>query len=164
MRWTGSCRTHYIKAYGSYSFPFGLTVGTALYGRSGLPRQTNVSFNDMQIFPDNYYDTEQRLPFTFYGDLYLEYNLRIANKYTINLNTTVYNFTNTKTIQAYYDRPNYTMLRMSDDELLSNKTLKKTWKQWIDEKVTGDVYDPRYGQWTSRYGAWSWRMGARFSF
>lgn len=159
-----SDRTHYIKTYGSYSFPFGLTIGTALYGRSGLPRQTNISFNDMQIFPENYYDGERRLPWTVYGDLYAEYNLRIANKYTINLNATFYNFFNTKTIQAYYDRPNYTMLRMTDDELLSNKTLQQDYNYWIAKNVSGDVWDPRYGQWTSRYGAWSWRMGARFSF
>lgn len=31
-------RPHYIKAYGSYAFPFGLTVGTTVYGMAGLPR------------------------------------------------------------------------------------------------------------------------------
>ena len=36
-------RTHYFKAYGSYAFPFGLTVGTVFYGRSGLPLTTSVS-------------------------------------------------------------------------------------------------------------------------
>jgi len=159
-----SDRSHYFKAYGSYAFPFGLTVGFVGYGRSGLPRNTNISFNDMQIFPEGYYDTGKRLPFTAWADLYIEYNVRLFGKYTVNLNGTFSNITNTKTIQAYYDRPNYTMLRLTDAELLANKTVKKTYTQWMNEKITVDKNDPRYGMWTSRYGAWSWRMGARFSF
>ena len=30
-------RTHYFKAWGSYAFPFGLTIGVTGYARSGLP-------------------------------------------------------------------------------------------------------------------------------
>jgi len=159
-----SDRTHYIKGYGSYAFPFGLTIGIAAYGRSGLPRTTNLSFNDMQIFPDGYFDTGKRLPFTFWADMYVEYNLRIANKYTVNVNATFSNITNTKTIQGYYDRYNYTMLRLTDAELLAQKTNYKDWKTLVDQKITVDKLDPRYGMWTSRFGTWSWRLGARFSF
>ena len=71
-----SDRTHYFKVYGSYAFPFGLTVGVVGYGRSGLPETTTLSFNDMQVFPDGYFDTGERIPFLFWADLYLEYNLR----------------------------------------------------------------------------------------
>ena len=39
-------RTHFLKAYGSYSFPFGLTVGVVAYGRSGLPQTTKLLLND----------------------------------------------------------------------------------------------------------------------
>jgi hypothetical protein len=159
-----SDRSHYFKAYGSYAFPFGLTVGFVGYGRSGLPRNTNLSFNDMQVFPDGYNDLNERLPFTAWADLYLEYNLRIFNKYTVNLNATINNITNTKTIQGYYDRYNYNMLRMTDDELLAQKTNYKDWKSIVDQNVSGDKLDPRYGMWTSLFGSWSWRMGARFSF
>ena len=159
-----SDRSHYFKAYGSYAFPFGLTVGVVGYGRSGLPRTTNIGFNDMQIFPDGYYDTGKRLPFTAWADLYVEYNVRLFKRYTFNLNATVSNITNTQTIQGYYDRPNYTMLRLTDDELLANKTLKKSYRQWMDEKITVDKNDPRFGMWTSLFGSWSWRLGARFSF
>ena len=55
----------------------------------------------MQIFPDGYYNTGERYPFLFTADLYLEYNLRIAKKYTINLNATISNFTNTSTVTRY---------------------------------------------------------------
>ncbi|MDP2915475.1 MAG: TonB-dependent receptor, partial [Candidatus Aminicenantes bacterium] len=159
-----SDRTHYLKGYGSYAFPFGLTVGVVAYGRSGLPRNTNVSFNDMQAFPDGYYDTGERLPFTVWADVYLEYNLRIAKKYAVNINATISNITNTSTIQGYSDRYNYTMLRLGDEELLAQRTNYKDWKTLLAQQVTVDALDPRFGMWTSRYGPWSWRLGARVSF
>jgi hypothetical protein len=158
-----SDRTHYFKAYGSYAFPFGLTVGFVGYGRSGLPRTTNLSFNDMQMFPDNYFDTGERLPFTAWADLYLEYNLRIAKRYTVNVNATFSNVTNTKTITGYYDQVNYTMVRLTDEELLAQKTNYVDWNYYVDRN-TVNARDPRYGLWTSRFGEWSWRLGARLSF
>ena len=170
-----SDRTHYFKAFGSYAFPFGLTVGVVAYGRSGLPRNTSLSFNSMSSFPDGYYDTGKRLPFLFNADLYLEYNLRIAKKYTINLNATIYNCTNTSTITSYYDRANYTQLRLSDTELLAQKTSYVPWQTYVQTKIqegyqfhpmwvgTGSTSSPN-PIWTGRYGAWSARVGARFSF
>lgn len=56
------------------------------------------------------------------------------------------------------------MLRLTDEELLGNKTAKKTYRQWMDEKITLNKDNAIYGWWTSRFGAWSWRLGARFSF
>ena len=159
-----SDRSHYFKAFGSYAFPFGLTVGFVGYGRSGLPRTTSVSFKDMTVFPDGYYDTGKRLPFTMWADLYLEYNLRIAKRYTVNINATISNVTNTSTIQGYYDQYNYTMFVLDDTELLAQKTNYQDWKTILAEQVTVDALDPRFGMWTSRFGAWSWRLGARFSF
>jgi len=171
-----SDRTHYFKLYGSYAFPFGLTAGVVAYGRSGLPRTTSLGFNNMQIFPDNYFDTGKRVPFLFNADLYLEYNLRIAKKYTINLNATIYNFTNTSTITSYYDRANYTMLYLSDTELLAQKTNYVPWKDYVQAKIQpgyqwhpyymGDStdYNNPHNMWTGRYGAWSARVGARLSF
>lgn len=159
-----SDRTHYFKAYGSYAFPFGLTIGVVAYGRSGLPRTTNLSFNDMQIFPDGYFDTGKRTPFTAWADAYIEYNIKFGGKYTFNINATISNITNTKTIQSYYDRYNYTMLRLTDEELLAQKTNYVDWKTLVDQKITVDKVDPRFGMWTSRFGTWSWRLGARFSF
>jgi hypothetical protein len=118
----------------------------------------------MQIFHENYFNTGKRNPFTVWGDLYLEYNLRIAKRYTVNLNATISNVWNTDTIQGYYQRLNYQMLRLTDEQLLGNVTAKKTAEQWINETVTVNPFDPRYGMWTSRFDPWSWRMGARFSF
>lgn len=75
-----------------------------------------------------------------WADLYVEYNLRFAGKYTFNVS----NITNTKTIQGYYERYNYTMLRLTDAELLAQKTNYKDWKTLVDQKITVDKLDPRY--------------------
>ncbi len=151
-----SDRPHYIKALGSYSFPFGLTVGFTAYGRSGFPRQTTLTFNDMTMLAGGYGDLG-RLPFTAWADAYVEYNLRIAKKYTVNLNATIQNITNTKTIQGYFSTPTRVMIRWTDAQLMS-KSL-----DWHNEIAT-HTPDPRYGLWTAQFGTWTWTLGARFSF
>jgi hypothetical protein len=155
-----SDRPHYLKAYGSYLFPFGLTVGASVYGRSGFPQTTSIGFNDMTSYPDGYFDTGKRPPFTIWGDLYAEYNLRIAKKYAVNFNVQVNNFTNTKTIQSYDDSPLMVQLRLTDDQILAQKTNYSDWKT-----LTSAIEkDPQYGKWASRFGTWTMRFGARFSF
>ncbi|MCK7477080.1 MAG: hypothetical protein M0C28_05860 [Candidatus Moduliflexus flocculans] len=69
-------RTHSIKAFGSYAFPFGLTVGFVGYGRSGLPLSTKLYMNNRWMLINNRGDLG-RLPFTFWSDLYLDYMLKI---------------------------------------------------------------------------------------
>jgi hypothetical protein len=151
-----SDRTHFFKVYGSYAFPFGLTVGATAFGRSGFPRNTSLAFNDMTILPNGYNDLG-RLPFTLWANLYVEYNLRIANKYTVSLNLQVNNLTDTKTIQGYNDRANRTTMRALPAELLT-----KTY----DWKANLPKYWPneQFGMWTSRLAPWNARIGARFSF
>lgn len=156
-----SDRPHYFKVYGSYSFPFGLTVGVVGYGRSGLPRTTSISFNDMTSLPDGYADAG-RLPFMMWADLYLEYNLRIARKYTVNFNVQVNNATSTSTITGYDDSPYSTSLRLTPEELLAQRDNYVDWRTLADDY--GSEPDPRYGLWSSRNGSWSLRFGARFSF
>jgi Carboxypeptidase regulatory-like domain/TonB-dependent Receptor Plug Domain len=157
-----SDRTHYFKIYGSYSFPFGLTAGVVGYGRSGLPRTTNISFNDMTVFPNNYADLG-RLPFTFTADVYVEYTLKLGRKASVQLNATVYNATNTKTITSYYDRPYQDMWRLAESTLVLQGTSSGAadWHTLVPVTVRDD---PRFGMWTGRYGAWSARFGARFAF
>jgi hypothetical protein len=157
-----SDRTFYMKAYGSYVFPFGLTVGFVGYGRSGLPQTTLLWFNDLWIFPDGYFDTGKRLPFTAWADLYLEYELRLSRKYKVNLNATISNITNTRTIQSIFMDYNYDWLFLTNKELLAQRMNRKDWKTWIVEKNLRCY--PVYGWWYDRFGPWSWHLGARFSF
>ncbi|MDY0231763.1 MAG: TonB-dependent receptor, partial [Candidatus Saccharicenans sp.] len=152
-------RTHYFKAYGSYVFPFGLTVGLTAYGRSGLPLTTNLRMNNRYIYPENRADIG-RLPFTFWADIFLEYALKLAGKYTAAINLQINNVTNTKTIQSKNTDLNRTSIWADDEEILDG-TLAENYQQWAQEY--GDPH-PAFGQWATRFGTWSMRLGFRFSF
>jgi hypothetical protein len=152
----GHDRTHYFKGYGSYAFPFGLTVGMTAYGRSGLPLTTRLSVQTSYMFPNNRADLG-RLPFTFWGDLWLEYNLRIANKYRFQINLTVNNFTNTSTWQGQDTTPTRESVWITDEEIMSGNF------DWEAEIPTHDP-DNAFGMFTSKFGTWSARLGFRFSF
>jgi len=152
-------RTHYIKAYGSYVFPFGLTVGLTAYGRSGLPLTTRLDMNNRYIYPENRGDLG-RLPFTVWADLYLEYVLRFGGKYSAAINIQVNNFTNTKTVQSKVTDLNRTAIWVDDADILSGAAAEN-YGTWVQED--GDPH-PAFGWWASRYGAWSARVGFKFSF
>jgi hypothetical protein len=149
-------RTHYIKAYGSYAFPFGLTVGVVGYGRSGFPLTTTLNMNNVAVYPNNRGDLG-RLPFTVWADLYLEYALRISGKYTVAFNLQLNNVTNTKTWQSKSTGVNRVNLNFSDDQILTKTT------DWQAQIVN---YWPNesFGMYTGQFGTWSARVGARFSF
>jgi len=163
-----SDRTHFMKVYGSYAFPFGLTVGMVANGRSGLPRNTIIGASRMAIYPEGYNDLGKRLPFTMWADAYVEYTLRISSRFKVNLNATISNITNTSTIQGYYDRPNYRAIVWTQEQIAS-ATLN--WKDYVAQNIP----DPRYQQWTTKFGyrdaagrqygdLRSWRFGVRLSF
>jgi hypothetical protein len=153
-------RTHYFKAYGSYSMPFGLTIGFTGYARSGLPRTTSISLNNVAIYPNNRADLG-RLPWTMWADLYAEMAIRISGKYTASINLQVNNVTNTKTITGYDDRANRIGMGADDEDLLDG-----TYDWEAELNAPGDPYwkNIRFGQWTGRFGTWSTRLGFRLTF
>lgn len=148
-------RTHYFKAYGSYAFPFGLTVGFVGFGRSGQPLTHGLSLNNVNIYVNNRGDLG-RLPFTAWANLYVEYALRLGGT-SVNINLNIDNVTNTKTWQAQDTTPNRETMRATDDEILSKNF------DWQSKLADHDP-DPRFGKFTSRYGTWRARLGFRFSF
>lgn len=152
-------RTHYIKAYGSYVFPFGLTVGITAYGRSGLPLTTRLYMNNRYIYPENRADLG-RLPFTVWADLFVEYTLKLAQKYNLAVNLQINNFTNTKTIQSKITDLNRTAIWADDEEILDG-TLAQNYRAWVQSY--GDPH-PAFGWWSTRFAPWSMRLGFRFSF
>jgi hypothetical protein len=154
-------RTHYIKAYGSYVFPFGLTVGVTAYGRSGRPLQTELFGNNVQgWFPNNRADLG-RLPFTLWSDLYLEYTFRFSGRYSASLNLQVNNWTNTKTWQFMNTIPNRNSMDISDDEILTGNF---DWQAKLNS--AGDPYykNGAFKKYTTQFDSWGARLGARFSF
>jgi hypothetical protein len=153
-------RTHYFKAYGSYAFPFGLTVGVVGYGRSGLPLSTQLQVRNSYIYPNGYGDLGQ-MPFTVWGDIYAEYTFRIAGKYNIALNVQINNFTNTKTWQTRQNAPNRNTMWIEDYQFLAGNY---DWQAALE--TAGDPYwkNIAFNKNASRYGTWTARFGARFSF
>jgi hypothetical protein len=175
-------RTHYIKAYGSYTFPIGLTLGFAAYGRSGNPITTRVRFNNAYIYPYGYGDLGT-LPFTAWGDIYAEWAIRIGGKYTMAFNAQINNITNTKTWQqTRYEPIRNTMAiparYMLDGEVLDPETTVVTGDgrtvYWVDRMlyyrpdvsfIGSETGQALSGQgYNTAFDTWSVRFGARFSF
>jgi hypothetical protein len=150
-------RTHYIKAYASYAFPFGLTVGVVAYSRSGMPITTQLQANNMQgYYPENRGDLG-RMPWTTWGDIYVEYTFRFRGRYSASVNLQLNNFTNTKTWQWYETTPNRTNMPISDDEIFSKNF------DW-QAQVPNYWPDAGFKQPTEQFGTWQARLGFRFTF
>jgi len=148
-------RTHSVKIYGSYTLPFGLTIGLTAFGRSGLPLTTRLEANNAYLYPYNSADLG-RLPWTAWADLFLEYTFRLGRTST-SLNLQVNNFTNTKTWQEKDTVPNRVTMPLSDQEILSGSFDYRTRLPECDP-------NPAYLQFTRSFPPWSARLGARFSF
>ncbi len=155
-------RTHYIKAYGSYAFPFGLTVGLIAYCRSGLPRSSYLNINNTYMYPYGYGDLG-RLPWAAWADLYLEYTLRFAHRYSFSINAQINNVTNTKSITGKSNTLNRVSIWADDVEFLDG-TLVQDLQNRIDASDPGYPASPAFNMWTSRMDAWSARLGFKFSF
>jgi len=155
-------RTHYIKAYGSYAFPFGLTVGLTAYARSGFPRSSWLNINNTYMYPYGYGDLG-RLPWNVWADLYLEYTLRFGGKYSATINFQVNNVTNTKSITGKNSTLNRVSIWADDWEFL-NGALVEDLDNRIANCYPGHLPAPAFNMWTSRFGTWSTVLGFRFSF
>jgi hypothetical protein len=133
-------RTHQFKAYGAYSFNFGLTIGFNAYLMSGNPSQVEVGLNDMQGYYPLGRNSEGRLPWLWEIDLYAEYNLKLSDKYTLNFNINVSNITNNDITTRIYRLYNQQTLRLPDQTLLDG------WNYMDEVAAQGVRLDPRYGR------------------
>lgn len=148
-------RTHFAKIYGSYVFPFGLTVGTVINAYSGIPVTTEVNMNNLQgYYPLGRMDTGKRTPFIVYGNLYAEYNLRVADRYTIQFNVNVDNIWNSKTARRVYAAYNRDNPVLTDAEILAGASYKDY----------AQVLDPRYMMNWDFFPPISVRLGLRLMF
>jgi len=152
-------RTHFFKAFGTYSFPFGLTVGVVGFGRSGFPVTTKLLMNNRWMLPENRGDMG-RLPFTFWADLYLDYTFKLGDKYRASVNLQVNNVTNNQTIQSKIYTLNLDGIYADNAQILDG-TLARDYKAMVRD--ANDV-NSAYGKWETRFGAWSARLGLKFSF
>jgi len=181
-------RTHYIKAYGSYTFPIGLTLGFAAYGRSGNPISTRLPFNNAYIYPYGYGDLGN-LPFAVWADVYAEWALKVASKYTLSFNVQVSNITNTNTWQQARYQPTRNTMAIPDELLLNGEAINPSTTEvdslgrtyyWVDrmqyyrpdvsyigfessQSLAGKGYGATDAA-SSQLGTWSARVGVRFTF
>lgn len=152
-------RTHYLKAYGSYSFPFGLTVGAVAYGRSGLPLTTKILYNSKYFYVNGRGDLG-RLPATFWADIYLDYTLKLGAKYRASINLQINNVTDTDTIQSKIttaDRQSFTGYTTQ----ILDGTFARDYQSIIAAR---GITHPAFNQWETRFGPWSARLGFKLSF
>jgi hypothetical protein len=175
-------RTHYIKAYGSYTFPIGLTVGFAAYGRSGNPISERLNFNNSYIYPYGYGNLG-RLPFTAWADIYAEWAIKVAGRYTVAFNAQLNNVTNTKTWQNALYSPIRNSMSIPDEYVLDGTAINPSTPlvdaqgrtyYWVDRMqyyfpdvsyIGSDTAQDLYGKgFNEAFGTWSARFGMRFSF
>jgi len=154
-------RTHYLKTYGSYTFPFGLTVGAVAYGRSGRPVSTKLLFASKYFYVNGREDMG-RLPFTFWADLFLEYTFKLGGRNRLSANLQFNNVTSSSTVQTEiftYNRSNFsgnTYYRM-----ILDGTFVENYEQIVNDR---GIAHPMYGEWETRFSTWSARLGLRYSF
>jgi hypothetical protein len=146
-------RTHQIKAYGSYVFPFGLTLGITAYAMSGTPVST-----EYRVWVDGYMPYGRgdlgRTPFLMCTDLYLEYALKIgSNKLVISLN--VDNVFDVKTAQRIWNMPSEQNVPVSDAKLFAN-----SW-EFSDYNL---IPDPKFMKECEYFPPISARLGLKFVF
>jgi hypothetical protein len=151
-------RTHYLKAYGSYYFPFGLTVGVVAYGRGGLPVTTKIYYDGKYFYPNGRGDLG-RLPFTFWADLYLDYTMKFG-KYRASVNLQINNVTGTSTVQSRVGDYNLDGFSGYDQEILDGQFAT----HYPEYTAADDTIHPAYNQWATRFNPWSARLGFKFSF
>jgi len=144
-----------FKAYGSYAFPWGLTVGLTANARSGRPISTQFTLNDQQgYYPENRFDTGKRTPFEFWMDMYAEYNLKIGKKYKLQINANITNLTNSGFARQNWETINRDSPHLSDDEILAGFD----WNTLYLEK------DARFMKAYNFFPAIAARLGFKFLF
>ena len=146
-------RTHYIKAYGSYTTPFGLTGGLILNAFSGIPTSTEWALDVQGYHPFGRNDLG-RSPFVWFANAYLAYQFKVG-KNAFEVNANVDNVFNTKVATRIYSIYNQGSVAVSNDVLAAGG--------W-DINNFAPVLDPRFRQKMSFYGPVTARLGLRFSF
>jgi len=151
-------RTHYVKLYGSYSLPMGLTFGTVINAMSGIPVSTEYSMDVQGYLPFGRGDLG-RTPFFWFANLYAEYNLKLG-KNNLNISVNVDNVTNSRTAQRIYQIYNNGGTAPSYEEIANSST-------W---EIADIELDPLFKKETWFYGdgvrgtPLAVRLGFKFSF
>jgi hypothetical protein len=168
-----------VKAYGSYVFPFGLTIGGVADWMMGTPRSTEFYIDTAAGYYPLGRNDMGRTPSLWFLNLYAEYNLKLG-KNTLQFSVNVDNVTNNDTGIYYYNcinnRSVYTYwnnlssrgsaLAIDGDTIATIKNgydlfaMEGTWPQ-ASNKWTRD---PRYGKAILFQAPITARLGVKFIF
>ncbi len=147
-------RPHYLKAYASYVFPFGVTLGAVVNAYSGIPFTTEIQVNGQQgYYPYNRFDTGKRSPFTVSADVYAEYSLKLG-KNSLQFSLNIRNVTDAKTAQRIYGFYNQDDVYISDEDLISG----------VDVKSLVQITDPEFGHGYRFLSPLEATLGLKFAF
>ncbi len=97
-------RTHQIKAYGAYTFDFGLTVGFNAFAMSGTPVQTETPLNGVDGWHPYGRGDLGRTPWIWQLNTYLEYNLKLSHHFNLQLSLNIDNITNNDIARRVYQQ------------------------------------------------------------
>jgi hypothetical protein len=146
-------RTHAFKAYGSYVFDWGLNVGATVNAFSGNPVTEMWNVDTPNFLPYNRGNLG-RTPFLLWADLYVEYSLKLTDRYVININANVTNLLNTDTAQWVYWNKYISNVSPGDDALVST-----VWEPSPTAKL-----DPRFNYKYNFFDPIAIRLGVKFIF
>jgi hypothetical protein len=100
---------------------------------------------------------QDRFPFIWYANLYAEYNLKITQRYRLQININVDNIFNTSTATRIYNNKCLQALTVSEDQIL-NKAFDLT-----TPNINYELH-PMYGQKMNFYRPIEARLGIKFMF
>jgi hypothetical protein len=170
-----------VKAYGSYAFPFGLTLGGVANWMTGTPRSTEFYVDSAAGYYPLGRNDMGRTPSLWFVNLYAEYNLKLGKntlQFSVNVDnvsnndtgTYYYNCINLRTGYTYFEYPGISNLTGGDGSGDATTALIKngydlfayegTYPQAIDKWVR----DPRYGKALLFQAPISARLGVKFMF
>ena len=151
----GTDRTHFLKFYGAYTFPFGLTMGAVINAMSGTPiTERWWVLGAYSTFMPYNRGSLGRYPFLWFANLYAEYNLKLG-KTRLNFNINVDNVFDVSTTTVRYEIRTLYQLQVTEDQVLS--------KDW-ELETSGYVPDPRFKRDYLFYPPISARLGIKFIF
>jgi len=158
-------RTHFLKFYGAYTFPFRLTVGAVMNAMSGVPISETWDILSAFIYPygkgyhmdDDGNIVFQRTPFVWYINLYAEYNMKIGDRYRVQLNLNIDNLTNNESAYRVFQDRTMDQVDVTEDEHLAG-----TWE--LTDPGRGYIEEPRWMKKYTFQDAISVRLGLKFMF
>jgi hypothetical protein len=156
--WLYTDRRHYFKAYGTYRFPFGVTVGARAYLMTGLPWQPMMSMKGYPSFPYGW--ATERFPFERWLDVYLEYNLKVFGKFNIQLNANIDNILQMHYVTSIYYTMTYRGAYATDAQFTS-KELYKSIDALVTQYIPHPVYNKENGWFSPRRTT---RLGMKISW